>query len=212
MICRRCGNRIPEHLAVRESFQCPECGRQFGQPTPERVPASAGRSRYSDNARSGRYSEAPRAPRSNAGRYAEDRRYESRPRSSYPETGRSRYTETGRRAPDRYAGDDRYAPDRRQSRSRFDQERDGRQYANKGYYAEEVRYDDVQQYADGYYDDDLSDLRGGGEPRPAGMKLSTVLTVIILGIAALIVVFCVDAAIHPPEVTLALDSAKNMIL
>lgn len=30
MICRRCGNRIPESLASRESFQCPNCGRQFG--------------------------------------------------------------------------------------------------------------------------------------------------------------------------------------
>lgn len=30
MICRRCGNRIPESLAARDSFQCPNCGRQFG--------------------------------------------------------------------------------------------------------------------------------------------------------------------------------------
>jgi hypothetical protein len=44
------------------------------------------------------------------------------------------------------------------------------------------------------------------------MKLSTVLLVVMLGIAALIVVFCVDAAIHPPETVLALDWANHIIV
>ena len=39
MICRRCGNRIPENLAARESFRCPNCGRQFGTPVQEERPS-----------------------------------------------------------------------------------------------------------------------------------------------------------------------------
>ena len=37
MICRRCGNRVPEYLTTREFFQCPACGRSFGTPPAERV-------------------------------------------------------------------------------------------------------------------------------------------------------------------------------
>ena len=232
MICRRCGSRIPEDLAVRESFKCPECGRQFGTPAPDRAPAHEERSRYSsrdDRYTPSRYADEPRSTR-----YASDR-YADEPRSS------------------RYASD-RYEPESRSNRrasSRFEPEYDdgysdnqyadndgyydAPQYANDGYYddnqyADNDGYYDAPQYADddGYYDDtqyadngyyapqyaaadayyddapqytddDLSDLINGGEPRPAGMKLTTVLTVLILGIMALIAVFCIDAAIHPEE-------------
>lgn len=196
MICRRCGSRIPEDLAVRESFKCPECGRQFGTPAVERAPVYEDRGyAYSRDdrraSRSGRYDD----------RYADDSR-------SY-------------RGSDRYAEDrrgSRYADDRRSNR--FEPEYDDRdgyyddQYADDGYY-DDQQYDDGyyddSQYADApeYTDDDLSDLINGGEPRPAGMKLSTVITVVILGIIALIVVFCIDAArdaapadvSNPPAIT-----------
>ena len=131
MICRRCGNRIPEHLAVRESFKCPECGRQFGTPTPEREPRYDSGSRYE--------------PRS---RYQPDDRYGSRYDSRDRYAQEDRYASGSRDSRGRYEPDDRYEYGGRDSRrSRYELE-----YAQNGYDGGyDDRYAGGQGYDDGYY-------------------------------------------------------------
>ena len=91
MICRRCGNRVPEYLTTREYFQCPSCGRSFGTPPEEP-----------------RRAYEPRAERENSRAYRGERPA-ARPRFEEPvrrERGEATYN--NRRAQSRFADDDYY--------------------------------------------------------------------------------------------------------
>lgn len=135
MICRRCGNRIPENLVVRESFQCPTCGRQFGAPSVSRE------ADYRDYDRGSRRAPS-RYEDSRGGRYRDE--YE--PRGRYREEYEPRYEEPRR---SRYEYEEEFSYDRRDS-GRFQPE-----YAEDDGYYEDGQYDDG--YDDGYQDDQYDD-------------------------------------------------------
>lgn len=199
MICRRCGNRIPEYLVTRESFQCPECGRQFGEPADARV--SRG------------YEYEPR-------RYEREDRYADRGRRA-PSRFEPEYPEDEGYYEEQYYDDGRYYEDEPPYEEYYDDEYyddeepyyddDPRYYEDDRYYDEDQEYYDEEPYYDGEYygeepyddepydgepsDEDLSDLINGGRPRQPGMKLTTLLYVLAAELAVLIVVFCIAAGI-----------------
>lgn len=188
MICRRCGNRIPEYLTTREYFQCPECGRPFGNPP-------AGDDRHGYQPRASRYDRPDEAYARRSARYEPE--YDDSPADdSYYDDGQGYYDDG-----DGYYDDGYY---------------DDRPYEDDGYYDD--RYYDDQPYDDGYYDDggyyddsqDYSDdFDDFGEPAPRAkrqpqgekrtMKLITLAYVLIAEIVILIVIACIGAGMNAGE-------------
>ena len=167
MICRRCGNRIPESLAALESFQCPNCGRQFGRPeeydAPRTRPAAHDYSYDDDPAYDDRYDD----------RYADDPAYDDHYDDRYADD--PAYD-------DRY--DDRYADD-----PAYDDHYDDR-YADDPAYDD--RYDD--RFPGGEPDPSGDFLPDGGQRRAAGMPLAVVLYAVTAALLVLAVVLCISVA------------------
>lgn len=200
MICRRCGNRIPEYLISRESFQCPECGRQFGSPA-----AMARRSsEYEYDRKPARYDRGGESYARRSSRFEPE--YDDRPADDrYYDDGQGYYDEP------QYDDGGYY---------------DEPQYDNGGYY-DEPQYDDGQYYDDdpyygdsADYSDDFDDFdaprrtqkpqrakpqqrtkpQQARAPKPKKpkqpartMKLVVILYVLIIEVIALIVVACIGA-------------------
>ncbi|MBQ9951503.1 MAG: hypothetical protein IJO98_05115 [Clostridia bacterium] len=186
MICRRCGNRIPENLAARESFRCPNCGRQFGTPVQEERPSF----NFDDPPRRSRFAgddvRNSSSVRASGSRFADpaDAYYDDQP---YADDADAYYDDQPYADADGYYDDQPYA------------DADG-YYDDQSYADDADAYYDDQPYADddGYYDDqpyadgdpvDLSDFAASDDPSAPGMKLTTVIFALILEVTALIAVF-----------------------
>lgn len=199
MICRRCGNRIPEYLISREYFQCPECGRQFGNP-----PAENDRRGYEPHAsryeraevgydrRSTRYERAEREYDRRNSRYAAE--YDDSPADdSYYDDGQGYYDDGYADDPyyDDQAYDDGYADDPYYDDQAYD---DG--------YSDDLYYDD-QDYSDDFGEPEVQRKRPKRAQKPKDekrtMKLITLVYVLIAEIVVLIVMACIGAGIHGGE-------------
>ena len=197
MICRRCGNRIPENLAARESFRCPNCGRQFGTPVQEERPSF----NFDDPPRRSRFAgdevRDSSPVRASGSRFADpaDAYYDDQP------TDDGYYDDQPYADDDGYYDDQPYADD---ADAYYDDQSyadDDAHYNDQPYADDDDGYYDDQPYADdddGYYDDqpyadgdpvDLSDFAASDDPSAPGMKLTTVIFALILEVTALIAVF-----------------------
>lgn len=195
MICRRCGNRIPEYLTTREYFQCPECGRQFGNP-----PAERARTRYES-----RYDRADDGYARRASRF-EPEYDDSRADDSYYDGGQGYYDDDPY-YDDRPYDDDGYYDDRPYDDDGYYDDRpyddgyyDDQPYDDDGYYDDRPYYGDSQDYSDDFSDFDEPAPR---TKRPKGekrtMKLISLVYVLIAEIVALIVVACIGAGMNSEE-------------
>jgi hypothetical protein len=198
MICRRCGNRVPEYLTTREYFQCPSCGRQFGNP-----PAEDNRRGYEP--RETRYSR-------------NDDMYERRRSRFEPEyddaPADNRYYDDDQGY---YDSGDEYYEDQYYDDSQYD---DG--YADDGYaddgYADDGYFDDSADYSDDFVDFNpprRQQPKKQSRPQPKKqsrapkpkkpkqpartMKLSVILYVLIVEVIALIIIACISAGINSEQ-------------